>query len=1090
MSIYEGAVKRPIMTSLCFLAVIIFGLFSLIKLPIDLYPDIDTNTIMVLTYYQGASAEDIENNVTRPLENTLNSVEHLKHVTSKSREGVSVITLEFEYGYDINVLTNDVRDKLDMVSNSLPEEAQNPILFKFSTDMIPILILSVEAQESQKALYKILDDNVANPLARVDGVGTVSISGAPKREINVYMNPQKMEAYNLSPAQVASAISAENKNTTNGTIDIGSMTYTVRVEGEFNDPQQMKDVIVGTHNGVNVYLRDVARIEDNVEERAQRTFTNDVQGAMIIIQKQSGANSVEISDKVMSMIPQLQSNLPSDVKLGIIVNTSDNIKNTIGSLEETIAYAMLFVALVVFIFLGRWRATMIIVITIPMSLIASFIYLYATGGSFNMISLSCLSIAIGNVVDDAIVVLENVTTHIERGSSPKQAAIHATNEVAISVIASTLTMIAVFFPLTMVTGVSGVLFKQLGWMMCVIMTVSTTSALSFTPMLCSLLLRLQKEKKKQSNMFNYKMFDFINMSWRMIIEFLDMLEALYDSLAVRKSLDKLDSWYEKRINWAVRHRWTVISGCIVLFLASIGLAAVCGIKSEFFPANDSGRVGVTVQLPVGTRVEKAEAMAKKLVRIWQDRYGDYMQSCNFTVGQAGDDNTFASLQDNGTNIISYNIMMVPSNKRDKGLATICDEMRADLKQIPELDKYQVNLGGSSSSSMGGQSTASFEIYGYDLNATYDVAKQLSNKFKESPIISQVNISRSDYTPELVIDFDRDKLARQGIGLSAASTAVRSLINGSLMSYYREDGEEYDIKVRYEPTARVSTDDILNMVIPNSQGQNVRVRDIATVKESSLPPTIERKDRQRIVTVSAIIADGHALSEGVELGNALVKKMDVPQGVTVQVAGSYEDQQDSNRDLGTLGLLIIILVFIVMAAQFESLTYPFIIMLSVPFAFSGIIISLVTTGTTMNVMSILGGIMLIGIVVKNGIVLIDYTQLLRERGIGLVNSAVMAARSRLRPILMTTLTTILGMVPMAVSHGVGAEMWRPLGIAVIGGLTVSTILTLIYVPSMFCIFGGVGIKRQRRILREQRELDAYWKEHKDEEQLTKAETNKK
>lgn len=1063
MSIYEGAVKRPIMTSLCFLAVIIFGVFSWIKLPIDLYPDIDTNTIMVLTYYQGASAEDIENNVTRPLENTLNSVEHLKHVTSKSREGVSVITLEFEYGYDINVLTNDVRDKLDMVSNSLPEEAQNPILFKFSTDMIPILILSVEAQESQKALYKILDDNVANPLARVDGVGTVSISGAPKREINIYMNPQKMEAYNLSPSQVASAISAENKNTTNGNIDIGSMTYTVRVEGEFNDPQQMKDVIVGTHNGVNVYLRDVARIEDNVEERAQRTFTNDVQGAMIIIQKQSGANSVEISDKVMSMIPQLQSNLPSDVKLGIIVNTSDNIKNTIGSLEETIAYAMLFVALVVFIFLGRWRATMIIVITIPMSLIASFIYLYATGGSFNMISLSCLSIAIGNVVDDAIVVLENVTTHIERGSSPKQAAIHATNEVAISVIASTLTMIAVFFPLTMVSGVSGVLFKQLGWMMCVIMTVSTTSALSFTPMLCSLLLRLQK---KQSKMF----------------------KVLYGP--VGKSLDKLDSWYEKRINWAVRHRWTVISGCIVLFLASIGLAAVCGIKSEFFPANDSGRVGVTVQLPVGTRVEKAEAMAKKLVRIWQDRYGDDMQSCNFTVGQAGDDNTFASLQDNGTNIISYNIMMVPSNKRDKGLATICDEMRADLKQIPELDKYQVNLGGSSSSSMGGQSTASFEIYGYDLNATYDVAKQLSDKFKESPIISQVNISRSDYTPELVIDFDRDKLARQGIGLSAASTAVRSLINGSLMSYYREDGEEYDIKVRYEPTARVSIDDILNMVIPNSQGQNVRVRDIATVKESSLPPTIERKDRQRIVTVSAIIADGHALSEGVELGNALVKKIDVPQSVTVQVAGSYEDQLDSNRDLGTLGLLIIILVFIVMAAQFESLTYPFIIMLSVPFAFSGIIISLVTTGTTMNVMSILGGIMLIGIVVKNGIVLIDYTQLLRERGIGLVNSAVMAARSRLRPILMTTLTTILGMVPMAVSHGVGAEMWRPLGIAVIGGLTVSTILTLIYVPSMFCIFGGVGIERQRRILKEQRELDAYWKEHKDEEQLTKAETYKK
>lgn len=1056
MSLYEGAVKRPIMTSLCFLAVIIFGIFSAIKLPIDLYPDIDTNTIMVMTYYTGASAEDIENNVTRPLENVLNSVEHLKHVTSNSRENVSVITLEFEYGYDIDALTNNVRDKLDMVSNSLPDEAQTPILFKFSTDMVPILLLSVQAEESQQALYKILDDNVANPLARIDGVGTVSISGAPQREINIYLNPQKMEAYNLSPVQVASAISAENLNVTNGTIDVGTQTFTVRVEGEFDDPRQMNNVIVGSHNGVNVYLHDVARIVDNVEERAQKTFTNGKQGAMIVVQKQSGANSVQISNKVMAMLPTLQKNLPSDVKLGIIVNTSDNILNTIDTLVETIVYAMIFVALIVFIFLGRWRATTIIVITIPMSLIASFIYLYGTGGSFNMISLSCLSIAIGNVVDDAIVVLENVTTHIERGSDPKQAAIHATNEVAISVIASTLTMIAVFFPLTMVTGMSGVLFKQLGWMMCIIMTISTTSALSFTPMLCSQMLRLQK---KQSKIF----------------------KTLYGPIA--KSLDKLDSWYEGRINWAVRHRWTIVAGSAFLFLASIGIAKVVGIKSEFFPSNDSGRVGVSLQLPIGTRVETSEALAKSLVQKWQERYGDDMTSCNFTVGQAGDNNTFASLSDNGTHIISFNIKMVPSNQREKGLAQICDEMRADLKKIPELAKYQVNLGGNSGGrGMGGQATAVFEIYGYNMDDTRSVAEQMAEKFRSSDMVTQVNISRSDYQPEIVVDFDRDKLAKEGMGLSSAASAVRSLIYGSVMSRYREDGEEYDIKVRYEPTARRSVEDIENMVIPNAKGQNVRIRDIAKVSESAIPPTIERKDRQRLVTVSAVLADGYALSEGVELGESFYDQINIPNGVTVQVAGSYEDQQDSNRDLGTLGVLIIILVFIVMAAQFESLTYPFIIILSVPFAFSGVILALVCTGTNLNIMSMLGGIMLIGIVVKNGIVLIDYTQLLRERGIGLIRASVMAARSRLRPILMTTLTTILGMVPMAVSHGVGAEMWRPLGIAVIGGLTISTLLTLIYVPSMFCIFGSVGVKRQRRKLKAQRELAAYWKEHKAEEQF--------
>ena len=1031
MSLYEGAVKRPIMTSLCFLAVIILGLFSLLKLPIDLYPDIETNTIMIFTYYNGASANDIENNVTRPLENTLNSVEHLKHITSNSRENVSVITMEFEYGHDIDVLTNDVRDKLDMVSNSLPNDANTPIIFKFSTDMIPIVLLSVQAEESQQALYKILDDNVANPLARIDGVGTVSIAGAPEREINVYMDPVKMEAYGLSAAQVSAAIAAENRNITNGSIDIGTTTYTVRVEGEFTDPQQMLNVVIGSRNGAKVYLRDVARIVDNVEERAQQTFTNGKQGAIIIIQKQSGANSVAISEKVIDILPELRKNLPSDVNLEMMINTSENILNTIDTLVETIAFALIFVVIVVFVFLGRWRATLIICITIPMSLIASFIYLYGTGGSLNMISLSCLSIAIGNVVDDAIVVLENVTTHIERGSSPKQAAIHATNEVAISVIASTLTMIAVFFPLTMVTGMSGVLFKQLGWMMCVIMTISTTSALSFTPMLCSQMLRLQK---KQSKLF----------------------KTFY--APIQRVLDKLDDVYENMINRAVRHRWTVIGLCVLFFVSSIVAMEVVGIKSEFFPANDSGRVGVTLQAPIGTRTEVTKAIAQGLADKWMKRYGADLQACNFTVGQAGDNNTFASLSDNGSHIASFNIQFVPSNKRKIGLVKICDEMREDCKAVPELAKYQVMLGGRQGRGMGGQSTATFEIYGYDMDATGAVADELAAKLAEGEMVGQTNISRSDFQPELVIQFDRDKLAELGIGMSDASNAVRNLITGSLMS-----------------------EDVLNMLIPTSKG-NVRVRNIATITESDIPPTIERKDRQRIVTVSAVLKDGYALSDGVEYGRAIYEKMDMPNGVYVQVAGSYEDQQDSNRDLGTLGILILLLVFIVMAAQFESLTYPFIIMITVPFAFAGIIFALLFTGTNINIMSMLGGIMLIGIVVKNGIVLIDYTQLLRERGYGLIRASVAAARSRLRPILMTSLTTILGMVPMAVSHGVGAEMWRPMGISIIGGLTASTILTLIYTPSMFCIFGAVGIKRKRRKMKEQRELNEYWKEHKAEEQF--------
>ena len=1049
MSLYEGSVKRPIMTTLCFVAVAIFGLFSLSRLPIDLLPDIETNTIMVMTSYQGASASDIENNVTRPLENTLNSVEHLKHITSKSSEGISIVTLEFEFGYDIDVLTNDVRDKLDMVTSALPDEVNTPIIFKFSTDMIPILMLSVQADESQPALYKILDDAVVNPLARVPGVGTVSIAGAPQREINVYCDPNKLDAYNLSIETISSIISAENRNIPGGTFDVGSDTYSLRVEGEFDDPKEMENIIVGSHNGAAVYLRDVATVQDGVQERAQRTFNNGVEGAMIIVQKQTGGNSVEISNRVMEMLPQLQKTLPSDVKLGIIVNTSDNILNTINSLAETIAYAMLFVVLVVFVFLGRWRATVIICITIPMSLVGSFIYLgIIDGGSLNIISLSCLSIAIGSVVDDAIVVLENVTTHIERGAEPKQAAIHGTNEVAISVIASTLTMIAVFFPLTMVTGMAGVLFEQLGWMMCVIMTISTISALSFTPMMCAYFLKLQKKPSK-------------------------IFLAFYKP--IERALDKLDDWYKIRLNWAVRHRKTVFLSCMTFFVLSCLCATSIG--TEFFPSQDNGRIGVTLKLPIGARVERAQELASELAGKWMSRYQGVMKVCNYRVGQADSDNTFASMQDNGSHIISFNISLVSVEDREVGLEQICNEMRADMNDYPELDEAQVLMGGGGGG-MGGQSTADFEIYGYDFETTDRLATELQSKLLKVEGVSEVNISREDYQPEYQVDFDREKLALHGLNLSTAATYLRNRVNGALATYYREDGDEYDVKVRYAPEHRTSIEDLENILIYSpTTGKGVRVKDLGKVVERSNPPTIERKDRERVVTVSAVIS-GAPLGDVAAAGNVIIDEMEIPAGISIQISGSFEDQQDSFADLGVLGVLIIVLVFIVMAAQFESLSYPFIIMFSIPFAFSGILMALFFTGTTLNVMSMLGGIMLIGIVVKNGIVLIDYTMLCRERGMSALHSAVVAGRSRLRPVLMTTLTTILGMVPMAISQGEGSEMWRPLGVSVIGGLTISTILTLILVPVLYCSFAGTGIQNKRKAMKKQRMLNEYYQSHKD------------
>ena len=1033
MSLYGAAVKRPIMTTLCFVAVVIMGLFSLVKLPIDLLPDIETNTIMVITMYPGASAEDIEQNVTKPLENTLNSVEHLKHISSNSRENTSVITLEFEFGYDIDVMTNDVRDKLDMVESSLPDGIMNPIIFKFSTDMIPICLLSVEAKESMAGLYKILDDNVVNPLARIDGVGSVSVSGAPKREIHVYCDPNRLEAYNLTVQAISNVIAAENMDMPGGSFDVGSNTYALRVQGEFSDARQMENVPVGSFNGKIIYLKDVARVDDSLEERSQETYNNGKLGAMVIIQKQSGANSVQISDKVKEMLPRIQKSLPSDVKLGVIQDTSDNIKNTIASLVETVMYALLFVMIVVFAFLGRWRATMIIVITIPISLIASFIYLYATGNTLNIISLSALSISIGMVVDDAIVVLENVTTHIERGSDPKQAAVHGTNEVAISVVASTLTLIAVFFPLTMVTGMTGVLFKQLGWMVTIMMVISTTCALTLTPMLCSQWLRLQRTKGK------------------FFVKFYGPIE---------RALDKFDEGYGKLLEKVVANKTVTIVASMGFFVASVFLMKFVG--TEFFPSQDDGRLGVKLEMPVGTRIEETRKVTSYIDSLWRAKYPE-IKVLNYTQGSASSDNTFASLSDNGPHIISMNISLVDVDKRERRIFEIADGMRADLEKIPELKKREVNIGGGRGSGMGGQSVIDFEIYGYDFEETDSVARQLSRALRNIKGTADITISRSDYQPEYQVDFDREKLALNGLNLQTAAYFLRNRINGSVASYYREDGEEYDIKVMYAPEHRTEISDIENIVIVNNQGRGVRVKDVGTVVQRLTPPTIERMDRERVVKVSTVV-DGVPMGDVVTQAQAEIDKMDLPSGISITLAGSYEDQQESFADLMLLGLLIIILVYIVMAAQFESLTYPGIIMTSLLFAFSGVFLILWMTGHTLNIMSMIGGIMLIGIVVKNGIVLIDYIILNRERGMSIRRAVIDAGKSRLRPVVMTTLTTILGMVPMAIGDGQGAEMWRPMGTAVIGGLTVSTILTLLFVPVLYCVFAYNGVKRTRKQIR--------------------------
>jgi len=1027
MNISAQSVKKPITTALLYVAIAIIGVYSLSRLAIDFLPDLGSNTIMVLASYNGASPYDIENNVTRPLENVLATVSDVKHITSSSRENYSIITLEFRYGIDIEQAINDVRDKLDMVTAMLPDNVNRPIIYKFSAADIPIMMISVESRESTNVLYKILDDRVASPISRINGVGTVSISGAPQREINIYADPFKLESYGITIEQLTQVIRMENMNLPLGTIDIGSKTYSMRVQGEFMDAQLLNDIVVGSFNNKNVFLRDVAVVADTIQERLQEVYTNGMQGALLVIQKQAGGNSVEICNRINLLLPELQPNLPPDVKLAPIWDTSESIVNTINSLNQAIIIILVLVVVVIMMFLGRWRATFIIAITIPVSLISVFIYLLITGNTINIISLSSLSIAIAMVIDDAIVVLENISKHIDKGSKPRAAAVFATREVSLSVIASTLVLLVVFLPLTMLQGMAGILFKQMGWIISITAVISTIVALTLTPMMAAYMLKREDKHGK----------------W---------YKRLYSP--IEKALDKLDLGYGKLLNWAVNHKIVVIVMSILIFFSSIMLIRI--IPTEFLPVQDNAFIGINIKFPIGTRMEITRAFALEFEKELREEYPEIIR-INFNVGQPSETNTWGRLQDNGSHIISMTVRLLKKTQRQRGIEEIADQIRAKLNQYPEINTYALTAGGG----MAGQNNVTVEIYGHDFNVTDRFAAELADRMRDIPGCTEVNISRAEYAPEIQVDFDRKKLAENGLNLATVSSFIQNRFSGTIASYYREDGDEYFIRVRLAPQFRQSIDAIENIIVYNAQGNGIRVQELGTIVERLTPPTIERKDRERVVKVVGIVGAGAALSQIANATMDILADMDTPPGVTIILAGTFQDQQESFSDIILLLALIIVLVYIVMASQFESFTYPFVIMFSIPFAFTGVFIGLAVTNTALGLMALLGIVMLVGIVVKNGIVLIDYTILCRERGMGIKAAVVAAGHSRLRPILMTAITTVLGMLPLALGRGEGAEMWNSLGMTVAWGLSFSTLITLVLIPVLYASFAQFGAWRKRK-----------------------------
>ncbi len=1027
MSIYSTAVKRPITTLVVFIAIIVMGAFSLRNMPVDLYPEIDFPVISVFTIYPGASAADIETNVTRPIEDNLSIVTNLKNISSQSRDDISAITLEFEYETNLDEASNEIRDAIGRILRFLPEGIEQPTVFKFSNSMIPVMMLSATADESYPALAKILDEKLINPLNRIEGVGAVGIFGGPEREIQVNVDPRKLEAYNMSVEQLGGILAAENINLPSGNVKLGSVDYPLRFTGEFAESDRIENIVVTSFNGNPVFVRDIAQVKDTLREMTIEEKIDGRKGLRLIVQKQSGANTVTIANEVNEMLEEIKKTLPPDITLGTVFDTSEFINNSISNLINILYYAAIFVTLVVLFFIGRWRATFIIILTIPVSLVTAFIYLYFTGNTLNLISLSSLTIAMGMVVDDAIVVLENITRQIEKGSSARESAIYGTNEVGLAVVASTLTVVAVFLPMTLIGGLMGLFFKQLGWIVTITVTVSTLAALSLTPMLSSQLLKYSSSKRTGL--------------------------GPKTSAFIDRTLGALDNFYERILARAVRHKWKVVLGALAIFVASLFLTPYIG--TGFFPEADNSRIEVKVELPTGLRLTETTQTARAIESLVSQKYPE-IKSLSTSAGYSTTAGIFGNPRA-GSHTIDFNFNLVSPGERERDVWQIADAIRQDLAQFPELVNYTVATEGGG---FGAGAPIEIEIYGEDFDATTGFASELALKMEAIKGTRDVDLSRGPEKPELRIVPDQEKMAMYGLNTNTVSRAIRNRVEGMTATRFREDGEEYDVVIRHSEQFRNTLADLENIQVMNPMGQMVRIKEFATIEEFFSPPNIERKNRMRYLTVNSQLF-GRSLGNITADIQQVIDEMDVPPGIDIRFAGEILEQQEAFADLLLLLLLSIFLVYVVMAAQFESFSMPVIIMMAVPFSFTGVLVALFISGGELNVISIIGSIILVGIVVKNSIVLVDYTNLLVGRGRSIITAVRMAGKSRLRPVLMTTLTTLLAMIPLAISTAEGSEIWQPMGVAVIGGLSFSTLITLVFVPVVYTLNGARKVKKARR-----------------------------
>ncbi len=1021
MLITKFSLKRQITLVMVYAVIIFFSFFSFSQLKIDFFPDITFPFAGVITSYTGVGPEDIENLISRPIEEAVSSVKNIDKVSSQSSKGASIVTLEFKYGTDMNIAENDIRKNLDMIRDYLPEDATEPIVFVFDPSMMPIGYYSISSPYLGPAELRRLSEETIEPLLeRIEGVASVSTMGGQQRQINVEINPVLLASYNLSPNDVYQTIQTGSGLQPAGTIETSNKNYNLRVLSEYLSVQQIQNTIITYKNSVPVYVKDVAKVEDGFKENTNEVRADYGEGVMLVLMKQSDANTVQTSNKVKEAIPDIVKRLPQGTKFSPIWDQSDFILKSVNNLQSTAIIAFVLAFIVIYFFLRNFRGSLIMGISIPVSVITTFAVMFAANVTLNIISMAGLALAIGMLVDNSIVVLENIYRHREMDKNLMDAAEIGTKEVGMAITASTLTTIAVFLPVLFVPNITGQLFKDMVLTITFSLVVSLIVALTVVPMLSANILKLEEKKKE---------------SW---------FTRLKDKMG--NSIEKLSDRYSKILHWSIYHRKTVMISVGVMFVLSISLVTLLG--GEFMPKSDQGLINVILESPSGTPIEQTRIYAYKIEDIIKEEVGkEDFESLAIFYGEREGIGAFGTT----SSTIELFVKLKPMAERTNSQFVLQDKLRKRFDKLPGIT-YTFQDGGSFST----EKDIEIKVIGFNVAGAKAIASELKFKMEKINGLVDISLNTKETTPELQVHLNKDLLNHYNLSTLQVASNISTSIQGRVASQYREEGDEYDIFVRFAKEFRNKKESLEQLELNLPTGGRVKLKDVAEIKEEQSSPTIFRENQNRFVSVGCGLS-GTDLTTAVAEIEKIIADTPIPSEYQVIIGGSAEDQQEAYFYLGLAFVAAILLVYMIMASQFESLVDPLIIMFTVPLSIIGVFIFLAITGTSFSVMALVGIVMLVGIAVNNGIVLVDYINQQRRTGMELFEAVEFSCKARMRPVLMTAMTTILGMVPLAIEIGEGAETWSPLARAVIGGLTATTVLTLVVIPIVYIIFEHAGEK---------------------------------